>query len=88
MSRKVYRLTPAEAAVINERRDQEERKSKSNEFQFEAIQVAAKWMRWSKKTGLALGYGTFVNTFGYDSDDNRLMYEVVQRIVKAAYVEF
>lgn len=49
--------------------------------------IALRWHDWSMANGYGLTFSTFVNQFGYDELDAKLIYEAVVRIIQAAKQE-
>lgn len=77
-------LTPDEIALVQARRAQRARDVERRDFQRKAIATAHAFDTWSDGSGLSLTFSTFINTFGYQADDHKQMYEAVKRILDAA----
>lgn len=78
-------LTEAEIALIRQHRENQARQADAEAFQIKAIATAHAFSTWSTRTGEALTYSTFINTFNYQEADGKLMYEAVKRIHAAAW---
>ncbi len=77
-------LTTEEIALIQAHRAQRVTRDAARDFQRKALTTAHAFDTWSDNSGQGLTYSTFINTFGYQSDDGRQMYEAVERILDAA----
>lgn len=77
-------LTPAEVAVIQKRRAEQAEREAATAFQRKAIATAAAFEVWSAESGEGLTFSTFINTFGYQDGDGKVMFEAVKRIQAAA----
>ena len=78
-------LTPDEIALIKQRRDEVSRRNAALAFKRKAIQTAIRFDDWSIESGESLTFSTFINSFGYQDDDGKLMYDTIRRIFEAAY---
>lgn len=83
--KRIGRLSEEERAVIREMRVERSRQEAQKKFHDKALQIAYRFQRWSNRTGNGTEYSTFVNCFGYDERGNRGMYEIVMRILNAAW---
>lgn len=77
-------LSQEERAAIEKMRAEKAVTRAADDFQRRAIATAHAFLKWSKKTDDGLTFSTFVNTFGYQNDDMRQMYEAVARIFDSA----
>ena len=77
---KTMELTDSEARIILERRAEEAHAEKTDAFREKALNVANNFLIWSYKEGYAPTFSTFVNQFGYDNLDCKIMYEAVKKI--------
>lgn len=77
-------LTPAEIALVQAHRAQRAKDDERRAFQRKAIATAHAFDTWSDGSGEGLTFSTFINTFGYQADDGKQMYEAVERILDAA----
>lgn len=77
-------LTEYEKDMVRKHRDAQAKSAEADAFQFNAVATAHAFMVWSKEAGLALTFSTFVNSFGYQGDDGKQMYEAVTRILEVA----
>ncbi len=78
-------LTPDEIALIQQRRAEQAQRDAAQAFQRKAIATAHAFDDWSATTGEGLTFSTFINTFGYQDEDGKQMYEAVKRILDAAW---
>jgi len=78
-------LTPDEIALIQRRRDEQARLEAAQVFQRKAIATSHAFAEWSSTTGEGLTFSTFINTFGYQDEDGKQMFEAVKRICDAAW---
>lgn len=82
---KHIRLTPEERRLILSRREDAAKKLALEKFQEKALNVANRWVKWSRKSGSGLTHSTFVNEFNYQDDDGKRMYIAVQKILETVY---
>lgn len=73
-------LTDDEKALILKNRAAAAQEQARLEFRRKAITTAAEWEAWSEENGLDLTFSAFVNNFGYQNTDGKVMYEAVKRI--------
>lgn len=78
-------LTASEIALIQRRRAERAQRDAARAFQRQAISTAHAFDDWSDKTGEGLTFSTFINTFGFQGDNGKQMYEAVKRILDAAW---
>lgn len=78
-------LTDAERKLILARRQEEASQDAAVAFKRKAIATAHAFEEWSTTTGDNLTYSTFINTFNYQDNDGKQMYEAVKRILAAAW---
>ncbi|MDQ8954555.1 hypothetical protein RFH42_16520 [Acinetobacter rudis] len=83
---KSIRLTPEERQLIISRREKNAQKLALEKFQEKALDVANRWVKWSKKNGEGLTFSTFVNSFNYQDGDGEQIYAAVQAILGTVYV--
>lgn len=77
-------LTESEIAMIQAHRAEIASRASAQVFQSKAIATAHAFDSWSDQTGEGLTYSTFVNSFGYQEEDGRQVYEAVARIFESA----
>lgn len=77
-------LSPAELAIIQQRRNEQQQRDVAFAFQRKAIATAHQFAEWSAASGYGLTFSTFVNQFDYQDADGRAMYAAVARIMDAA----
>ncbi|MDQ8937032.1 hypothetical protein [Acinetobacter rudis] len=82
---KSIRLTTEERQFILARREKIAQKLALEKFQEKALDVANRWVKWSKKNGEGLTFSTFVNSFNYQDGDGEQIYAAVQVILGAVY---
>lgn len=78
-------LTPAEIELVQNLRDQKARQASMEAFQRKAIATANDFAAWSDETGQGLTFSTFIDSFDYQDNDGKAMYEAVKRINDAAW---
>lgn len=76
---KVY-LEPDEWELIKKRRAEREAARKHEEFRMSVAETAAQFFRYLDKAGMGPSFSEFVNGFGYEEDDGKLVYEFVLQI--------
>lgn len=81
----VLTLTPEEESLIIEKRKQDALDKAKVTFKVKAISTAYAFIVWSELNDAGLTYSTFINTFNYQENDGRIMFEAVQRIHDAAW---
>ena len=77
-------LSAAEIKAIKAMRAEQETRAARSAFQQKAIATSHAFETWSAMTAEGLTFSTFVNAFGYQADDGKLMYEAIKRIQQAA----
>ncbi|MDX8222136.1 hypothetical protein [Acinetobacter pittii] len=83
---KTMRLTDEEAKKIFEHRAEVHHKKATFAFQVKSIQVANEYFEWCKKEGFYTpNHGTFINSFGYEEPDAKVMSEAVHQIWKLVF---
>lgn len=83
---KTMRLTDGEAKTILERRAEVAHKKATRAFQKRSIQVANEYFEWCKKEGFYTpDLGTFINSFGYEGPDAKVMCGAVHQIWKLVF---
>lgn len=70
---------------LQQRRADQAKRDAAQAFRRKAIATAHAFDDWSATTGEGLTFSTFVNTFGYQDEDGKQMYEAVKRILDAAH---
>ena len=78
-------LSEEEIALIQKHREAEAAKKAAADFHRKALFTAHDFEEWSVRTGEGLTFSTFIDTFGYQDNDGREMYEAVKRISEAAW---
>lgn len=76
---KVY-LEPDEWELIKKRRAEREAQRKAEEFCMSVAETAAQFFRYLDQAGMEPSYSEFVNGFGYEENDGKLVYEYVLQI--------
>ncbi|WP_119689301.1 hypothetical protein [Acinetobacter nosocomialis] len=83
---KTMRLSDEEVQIISDRRAEQNHKKATFAFQVKSIQVANEYFEWCKKEGFYTpDFGTFVNSFGYEGPDAKVMCEAVNQIWKLVF---
>lgn len=78
-------LSADEIGLIQKHRKEKAQRQTAEAFQLKAIATAHAFSEWSTQTDEGLTFTTFINTFGYQDNDGRPMYEAVKRILDAAW---
>jgi len=78
------RLTPAEKALIISGRDQKAKEKAHDKKTILLLKVAFQYQSWLQKNLRGSTFSTFVNEFGYSSDQTKNDYEVVRAIINTA----
>ena len=78
-------LSTEELALVRQSRAEQAQRDAAQAFQRKAIATAHAFNVWSATTGEGLTVSTFINTFGYQDEDGKQMYEAVKRILDAAW---
>lgn len=73
-------LSPSEVALIQQHRDKQALRDYQRTFARKAIVTAYAFSDWSEASGYELTFSTFIDSFGYQDRDSKLMYEAVKRI--------
>lgn len=77
-------LSPAEAALVENHRAEQAKIAAAAELYRKVLVHALSFHDWSIENGEGLSYSTFVNTFGYDLPDGRVVYDRVKDTLAAA----
>ncbi len=77
-------LSVDEVAFIQERREILAEQDAARCFQQKAIATTAEYSHWLSVHGAVFSYETFVESFGYQGNDSKIMFATVQRIYVAA----
>lgn len=76
---KVY-LSEDEWNLIKERRAEKAAALKVEEFRMSVAETAAQFFRYLDKAEMGPSFSEFVNGFGYEAEDGKLVYEYVLQI--------
>lgn len=77
-------LSPGEAALVENHRAEQAKMAAAAALYRKVLVQALAFHDWSIERGEGLSYSTFVNTFGYDQPDSRVVYERVKETLAAA----
>lgn len=78
-------LTEEEVQIIVRRRDEEAAVRARQEFLLSTAETAALFFRYLDRAGMEPSFSEFVNSFGYQGGDARLVYELVLGIRMALW---
>lgn len=76
---KVY-LTDDEWALVKKLRAEKAAAEKAEEFRMFTAETAAQFFRYLDQAGMGPSFSEFVNGFGYEGEDGKLVYEYVLHI--------
>lgn len=77
-------LSAEEIALVQRHREEIAKAAAARNFKTKAIETALAFDHWTINTGVGLSFSTFINSFGYQDGDGKVMYEAVSRIFEAA----
>lgn len=75
-------LTETEQRMILERRAEEAHAKLTSEFREKVLLIANDFYKWAKKEDEGFTFSTFVNQFGYDLHDCKMVYTAVGKILE------
>lgn len=76
---KVY-LKDDEWALIRKLRAEKAAAEKAEEFRMSTAETAAQFFRYLDQAGMGPSFSEFVNGFGYEGEDGKLVYEYVLQL--------
>lgn len=83
MNRSVSLLTPQEQALLTQAREQKAAHRDILEFTSLAVETASEYRIWLSSRGRTDSLSTFVNDFGFQGQNSKVMYEWVQLTLQA-----
>jgi len=75
-----YDLTSEEIEIIQKMRKEKEKEKENRELIIKALKTAAQYEEWLFYNGMGSSFSTFVDDFGYQDKDVRLIYQLVESI--------
>ncbi|MFE1573751.1 hypothetical protein ACFIQG_18315 [Comamonas odontotermitis] len=73
-------LTEEEFQLIKKRRADEAAARQMEEFRMSVAETAAQFFRYLDNVGMGPSFSEFVNGFGYEGDQQKLVYECVLQV--------
>lgn len=73
-------LTDEEFQLITKRRADEAAERQKEEFRLSVVEIAAEFSRYLDTVGMGPSFSEFVNGFGYEGEQQKLVYEYVLKV--------
>lgn len=77
-------LTPEEAEIIEEKRQQEAAKKKAKSDRLGLLRLSYEWEAWLQENGAGATYSTFCDDFGYSGNNRTATYRMVEELRQTA----